>query len=216
MAGGSPLHWPAGWPRTPAHDRERAKFHRKTSQGLGWGSRRISIGEAANFLVDELIRLGIAKLPDGEYDYILSTDLKLRLDGLPYSNQKSPDDPGVAAWWTPWGEDGQRVIAIDRYDRIADNIYAIGKTIEAMRGIDRWGGGEILTRTFAGFTALPSPESIKAESDPWSIIGVSQGANIDDVKRAYRIALSAAHPDKGGNSAYFQAVKDAGRTLGVA
>jgi hypothetical protein len=33
-----------------------------------------------------------------------------------------------------------------------------------MRGIERWGGGEIMVRTFTGFTALPGPDGPEPES----------------------------------------------------
>jgi hypothetical protein len=93
---------------------------------------------------------------------IISSDLKLRNDGLPYSNQRTPEDNGIAVWWKIDGE--RRVIAPDKYTKIEDNLYAIGKTLEAMRGIERWGGGEIMVRTFTGFTALPGPDGPEPES----------------------------------------------------
>jgi hypothetical protein len=46
--------------------------------------------------------------------------------------------------------------ACDRWDSVADNVQAIRKTIEALRGIERWGTGDMVQRAFAGFVALPS------------------------------------------------------------
>ena len=74
-----------------------------------------------------------------ECDVIISTNLRLKKDGYPYSNQIEPSDKGCAVWWRE--SPAEKVIALDKYDRTADNLYAIGKTIEAMRGIERWGGG---------------------------------------------------------------------------
>jgi len=202
----SPLSWPNGWKRTPRHQRKHSQFSRKTD---AYRRREISIAEAASFVLDQLRMMAV---PDG--DVIISTDLKLKLDGLPYSNQREPEDTGAAVWWRPAGAKTERVIAVDIYDRIADNIYAIGKTLEAMRGIDRWGGGEILERTFTGFTALPSPENAGG-LDPYQVIGADRGASPDEIKRTYRKALSTAHPDKGGSADKFHQVSEAGRLLGL-
>lgn len=177
-------------------------------QGNHW-KRDVTISEAASHALDQLRIMGVH-----HEDVIVSTDLKLRLDGLPYSNQREPEDPGAAVWWRPKGSKHDRVIAIDIYDRIADNIYAIGKTLEAMRGIERWGGGEILERTFTGFAALPSPETAGG-IDPHIIIGAPLEASLDLKRHAYRVALSNAHPDKGGTPEQFHRVREAGRALGL-
>lgn len=203
----SPLTWPNGWPRTAAHDRQRARFAKKTDR---YYQRPVTIDEATRYTLDQLRLMGVH-----HEDVIVSTDLKLRLDGLPYSNQREPEDPGASVWWRPRGADKERVIAIDIYDRIADNIYAIGKTLEAMRGIERWGGGEILERTFTGFTALPPPE-MAGGVDPFEVIQVSRQASADEQRTAYRRALSASHPDKGGDPDRFRTVIEAGRALGLA
>lgn len=173
----SPLCWPDGWKRTKRP--ERSRFGRYNS--------KVSISKATWFVLDELRRMGI---PD--FNVIISTDLKLRQDGLPYSNQREPEEQGVSVWWKDGGR--QKVIALDKYDRIADNLYAIGKTIEAMRGIERWGSGEILERTFTGFTALPPA------GRPWrQVLGYPEGNDLTEVKRLYRKAMTVQHPDHGGD-----------------
>lgn len=188
-----PLTWPTGWKRTA--DKEHARFSKKTGQ---YQRRDISISDAVGFVLEELKRMGI-----GDWNVIISTNLKLRLDGLPYSGQRDPDDNGVSVWWKDG--DSQKVIAIDKYYRAADNLYAIGKTIEALRGIDRWGSGEILERTFTGFTALPN---LKEES--WSqVIGVPAHAPTVEVKELFRKARFKAHPDQGGSAEEFHRVNQA-------
>ena len=82
----------------------------------------------------------------GGTDLIISSNLKLRLDGLPYSNQRSPEDKGIAVYFTFKGE--QKVIACDTFDLIGCNLWAVAKTIEAMRGIDRWGCSQIIDKAF--------------------------------------------------------------------
>lgn len=203
----SPLTWPAGWGRTPQNDQVRARFHKKVAGS--WRTNAITVAVAADLVLHQL------KLMDVWQDkVIISTNLRLRLDGLPYSNQRRVGDEGVAVWWLPDYLDQHRVIAVDRYDRLADNLYAIGRTLEAMRGIDRWGGGEILERTFTGFAALPPPDKAGG-IDPHQIIGIESDAKAHEKMRAYRSALSTAHPDHGGSNDQFHAVREAGKTLGL-
>lgn len=202
----SPLTWPTGWKRTDTHDRARARFNKK--KWSGYGTRQLTINDAREALEGEMWRLGV------EGEFILSTDLQLRLDGFPRSGQREPEDPGASVWWRPPGADQDRVIAIDIYDRVADNIYAIAKTIEAMRGIKRWGGGEVLERTFTGLTALPSPETAGGV-DPYQVIGIDRGASDVEIRRAFNKARSKAHPDHGGSTERFNQVIEAGRQLGL-
>ncbi|WP_208624220.1 hypothetical protein [Paraburkholderia eburnea] len=139
----------------------------------------------------ELSRLGI-----GRDDIVISTNLKTRLDGLPRSDQKAPDDPGVAVYWeTRKGK--RRVMAIDQYQKVADNLAAVAATLDAMRAIERHGGAQILDRAFTGFAALAAP----AAGRPWrEVIGVSQTeCDLAAVRVAFRRRASAVHPDKGGS-----------------
>ena len=50
-------------------------------------------------------------------------------------------------------------------------------------------------------------------SDHYSTLGVSKNASSDEIKKAYRKAASAHHPDKGGNKEKFQEVQSAYETL---
>ena len=186
----SPLHWPEGWARSETQERSR----------FGKWNDPVTINKATRFVLDELSRMGVF-----QSDVIVSTNLKLRIDGLPYSNQKQPEDKGVSVWWIKDGK--QMVLALDKYDRIADNIYAVGKTIEAMRGIERWGSGEILQRTFTGFQALPDPES--ASKPSWQQVLNYYGDSLSEAKTAYLKARKAAHPDHGGSTEEFKAVEEA-------
>src|SRR5690606_31281193 len=113
-----PLQWPAGWPRTPAHKRQRSRF-----QPNGLADEAMSIRW-------ELERLG-ARYP------VVSTNIALRRDGLPYSNQKRPDDPGVAVYFELDGR--AQCIPCDRWQTVEENARAIWKSIEALRGLERWG-----------------------------------------------------------------------------
>lgn len=164
-----PLYWPEGRKRTEAYRRQRSKF-------------RTGFGAAVNLVVDELRRLGAR-------NSVVSTNVRLRRDGLPLAEAKRVDDVGVAVYFGYKGK--QTCFACDRWDRVEDNIYAIAKTIEAMRGIARWGTGDMLDAAFNGFTALPKP-------DDWRAV-LGNAATVAEIESRYREKARAAHPDAGGS-----------------
>lgn len=190
----SPLCWPNGWRRTKS--RTSAKFSKSESvkriYGEGYYNQRreLTIEDSVKRVLGELDRMGITR-----GSIIISSDLRLRNDGLPYSNQATSKlDPGVAVYW----QDGKsrRCMAIDRYDRIADNLAAVAATIEAMRAIERHGGAEILDRAFTGFAALPAPA---VQDAPHEVLGVEPNASRGEIEYAYRRLAQQSHPDVGGS-----------------
>lgn len=187
-----PLAWPAGWRRTSAAERARARFNRKESHYNGDGtlssckrSASLTIAQGTERVLEALGKMGFRQ------SVVISSNLALRNDGLPRSGQRAPDDPGVAVYW---GAKAPRCIAVDQYDRVADNLAAIAATLEAMRAIERHGGAEILDRAFTGFTALPQPEQ-------WfQVLGVKPTATRGEIDDAYRRLAMKYHPDRGGSS----------------
>lgn len=103
------------------------------------------------------------------------------------------NDHGVAVYFEREGK--QMVFACDRWDRVQDNLRAIHKTIEAMRGVERWGASDMMERAFSAFEALPAPKT------PWEILGVQRGASEAEIQSAYRNKARMAHPDSGGSTA---------------
>lgn len=170
-----PLQWPTGWPRTAAHRRQRSKF------------KPGALADEAQETRWELQRLG-ARHP------VISTNIELRRDGLPYSNRRSPDDPGVAVYFTYEGR--QQCIPCDRWATVEENLRAVWKSIEALRSLERWGAKSFVDAAFTGFTALPSPNTARAW---WEVLGVSQHASADEINAAYRSKAKAAHSDTGGS-----------------
>jgi len=166
-----PLRWPDGRPR--AKRRQNAPF-------------QMTLAKARDHLMNEIRLLG-GKQP------ILSSNLELRLDGLPYANQKAPDDPGIAVYFIY--KDTQHCFACDDWRRVEDNVRAIGKTIEALRGIARWGTGDMMERAFQGFAALPAP----GEEPWWSVLGFYDEAEAlfqGDYEIRAKKLLQQCHPDK--------------------
>lgn len=179
-----PLTWPGGQPRTPPHMKQYARFD--TSQEI-----------AQQRIMDEIWRLGGS-------DIIISTNIELRKDGMPYASGKPPSDTGVAVYFNFNGN--PMAFACDKWIYIKDNMQAIAKTIEALRGIERWGSGEMMRAAFTGFQALPSPEP------HWSqVLGVDIDASVDDIETAYRKKARDFHPDREGGSATKMAQLNAAR-----
>lgn len=199
-----PLAWPQGWPR--AQQRKRAKFSKGERQystvpgsnGSWVHHREITIADGTARVLAELQAL---KVPHGEA--IISTNLELRLDGLPRSGQRMPDDPGVAVYWRKPGEP-MKVMAIDIYDRVADNLAAVAATLNAMRAIERHGGAQILERAFTGFAALPPPKQW------WETLGFKvKPTLLADAEQRFRTLAKVDHPDAGGSRENFEAITDA-------
>src|SRR3546814_1489167 len=88
--------------------------------------------------------------------------------------------------------------ACDRWDTVRDNVRAIGKTIEAIRGIERWGASDMMERAFSAFEALPAPGGGVTLSC-WSVLGIEPGSSLAEIERAYRVSAKGAHPDTGGD-----------------
>ena len=184
---GYPLQWPSGWPRISYPT--RARF-------------QTSFATAVRELLRELDLLGAT-------DIVISSNLQLRRDGLPYSNQRQPEDRGIAVYFNLNGE--QQCIPCDKWDLTEDNIQAIRLTVAALRGLERWGAKEMVDAAFRGFKALPaSGESTPSDQRLWhEVLEVSPNASWEVVEAAYRRLLHKVHPDKGGSVQAFTEVQNA-------
>jgi hypothetical protein len=179
-----PLQWPEGWPRTKSYQRKDGRFKQD--------GKSITIAAACSRVLRELEMLGIVR-----DDIVISTNVQTRMDGLPRSDRTEPSDTGTAVYWQT-RKGMRRVMAIDQYASVADNLAATAATLEAMRAIDRHGGAQILDRAFTGFTALPAPGASRHWRD---VLGVEPGvANIGIVRTLYRALAMQRHPDRPGGS----------------
>lgn len=173
-----PLQWPAGWPRS--------KTQCKSAFSTG-------MDKATRNLLNEIRLLG-GRLP------VISSNAQYRLDGMPYARQSNLGDTGVAVYFQRKGQ--PMAFACDSYWTIHDNIHAIGKTIEALRAIERYGASDMMERAFTGFLELPAPIAAGMKR-PWrEVLEFGNGpANEAEIRRNYRILASDHHPDKGGSAA---------------
>lgn len=155
----------------------------------------------------------------GARSVVISTNVELRKDGLPYSGRREPEDTGVAVYFILDGQ--EKCIPIDRWRSVADNLRACAKTIEAMRGIERWGAKNLVDAAFRGFTALPPPDgayaeaaSVRIKRNPWELLDIAPGTrDLDYLEFKYKTAAKKAHPDQGGSSEDFVEVRNAYETI---
>jgi hypothetical protein len=162
-----PLQWPNGWPKTDPKERESGNQF------------KVSIEGALKSLNREVELLGGTTL-------VLSSNYNL--------TARNPKEPGVVAYFTY--ENTQVAIPCDRWARIEANVRAIALTIEAMRGMERWGAKHMIKAMFSGFKALPD----RVGHRPWQV--VMQLADMcaeADARKRYRDLARARHPDSGGN-----------------
>jgi hypothetical protein len=179
-----PLCWPEGWKRTPNHQIRSAKFLRN--------KQFPSVMEGLNRVLRQLNSMGI-----GRNDVLVSTNVPTRLDGMPRSDQREPEDRGAAVYWRKAQDAPMQCIAVDIYNRVGDNLCAIAATLEALRAIERHGGAQVQERSFRGFAALPASTSAR----PWrDVFGVGMSNPTKDLIEAqFRSLLRVRHPDAGGS-----------------
>lgn len=175
-----PLYWPEGRKKTAGYHREAARFE------TGFARARDNVVREVELLCGKYTKTNL----------IISTNIALRRDGLPLANQRQPEDTGVAVYFNYKGK--QVCFACDRWKKIEDNMHAIAKTIDALRGIARWGTGDMLEAAFKGFVALPSPTSKRTWREVMGF-DLAYRPHGDDIKHRYRELASKRHPDKGGS-----------------
>lgn len=176
-----PLQWPDGWPRTAQYARRRAPY-------------KVPPGKAISDLVWSLGKLGADRRK-----IIISTNVPVRNDGLPYATTSRVDDPGVAVYWTTT-KMGEMSVGCDKWDSTDSNIRAIGLSLEGLRAMDRAGATQILDRAFQAFGALP-PATVAPVTRPWWEVfempeAVATVLTMPMIEARYRELAAKHHPDK--------------------
>lgn len=179
-----PLQWPEGWKRTAVMARRRAPY-------------KVTPERALDEMLHSLKLLGADKRT-----IIVSSNVPVRNDGMPYASYRAPEDPGVAVYWNTKAL-GERVIACDRWDGVHANIRAIGLAVDGLRAMDRAGATQILERAFSAFAALPPASAAPVMRPWWEVFGMPQellgSLSLAMVEARYRELAAKAHPDTGGS-----------------
>lgn len=177
-----PLKWPPHWPRS----KNPVKSQFKTS-----------LHKALDNVHEELRRFGdnAGKCVSA---VVISSNVTL--------GKQRPDDPGVAVYFA-W--DGiSTCIAVDRYDKVEDNLQAIAHCIEAERTKIRHGGLHLVRATFQGYAALPAPES-KEYAAWWLVLKCEQNSTIEHIENQYKKLAKEYHPDQPGGDSHKMALLNA-------
>lgn len=191
-----PLQWPEGWKRWEGQ-RDPGRF-----DGTPGTVRDMLLLE-----IDRLVLGRESRTRMVRRDLIvISTNMPLRRDGLPMSGRVAPEDPGVAVYFK---RDGKPMcFACDKYDRVWKNMRAIQKTIEALRGIERWGSSDMMERAFTGFAALPAPGA----RPWWEVMGLNGSESKDAIRSRFRELARQRHPDSGGSDQLMAELNEAYKT----
>lgn len=183
-----PLHWPSDYPRKTEQEKKTSRF-------------TTTLGRARDFVKDEIRRIG------GK-DPVISTNIPLKQNGdLRADWSKSRiDDSGVAVYFMY--NDKQVCLCCDTHHKVWDNLYAVGRAIDALRRIDRDGVSDFLNRTFSGFKAIPQEAS--SGKNCWEILGIEPVSNRHVIQEAYKARAKEIHPDvKGGSTEAFCELQEA-------
>jgi hypothetical protein len=179
-----PLQWPAGYPRI-ARPSDNYKFFPS-----GFSS------EAYN-LQEELRRMKAKNV-------VISTNIPVLENGNPYAKYPKPVDTGVAVYFSV--DNKAMAICCDKWNTVEANLRALAMSVEAMRGLDRWGVSQVMERAFMGFKALPE----RAASFPWwEVLGVSRVCTMKEIKEAYKKKSKIHHPSAGGEPHKWRELQEA-------
>lgn len=170
----------------------------------GYGKYDLSISAALTRVQEEVRRMGGTGLR-------VDTDLRVRNDGLPYSKQAAPEDPGVVVAFRLSGNKAV-VFPCDRYSKVEQNLAAIAATLEAKRAIERHGVSTV-EREFEGYAALPASIPLPGKRPAWDVLGVSPDAPPNVIEAAFKALALERHPDRGGTNAAFVELSDARMTM---
>lgn len=168
-----PLTWPDSKPRCAHRTRSRfdaslAKAHKEIEEEMG----RWRVGNA----------------------FVISMAPAFR---------RMTTDPGVALWFNLPLKRNQlkrelRVIACDSYDLQEHNLYAIAKTLYALRAIERW-GAYTLEQAVEGARPMLMPPAGMGKKPWWEVLNVASNWPLEAIEMKYQALAKKAHPDNGGS-----------------
>lgn len=198
------------WPGELTTRREVANFRSPSYTDPDTGrwvpAARTKIGKTMRELATEFEQI---KATNPRLQVAVTRD-QITLDGRLYARAQ-PWHPGVILVFdSPRGE--QRYPS-DHYSHWEDNLRAIVLTLNAMRGIERWGVGDVRGSYLAIESARAMP-STPFGHEPASVLRwlteflqAEPGGHVPTEARAMiRLAQRTTHPDHGGDAEQFRLV----------
>lgn len=154
---------------------------RRDAQFKSTGGRRIGYDQTIHELEYEVDRLGGTDIVIG----VGLTEYDVKTDGSPRANARPMLHPGVEISFN--SKHGRLTYATDVYTDWRDNVRAIVKGLEALRGLDRWGVAR-RGEQYAGFAMLTAGPGLE-----------ELGKQMVEKYGSVNAALKATHPDTGNN-----------------
>lgn len=177
-----PLAWPQGWPRTPIEKRGDGSQFSRPHPNPPW-----TWAGALDRLDREIDLLRASSV-------VVSSNFERDLRGNLRPGRLRPADQGIALYFTLRAK--PKVMACDRFVKAEHNMRSLTLAIDAMRALERHGGGVMMERAFEGFAAIGAPGA----KDWWLVLGVAPTASVAEIEDAYRKLARERHPDKVGGS----------------
>jgi hypothetical protein len=148
MSEAYPLRWPDGWPKRPGY--------------MGGGPfKGLTPEKALNSLRHELRLLGAQNV-------VISSNLRPR-NYIVVARADARSQPGIALYFMLKAR--AMTMAQDVYSSPYANMRSLALAIEAMRQLERHGGGHMMQRAFGGFAQLPPPKGQQATPRrPWRVV----------------------------------------------
>lgn len=215
------------WPGEQTAERQSHRFRKTVRRQSDWrGSYKTTVSEVDWSGTVALLERELEHL-DAENILLQMavTDRDIRQDGWIRANAR-PEHPGVILTFD--SRHGPLSYPCDTFTDWQANVRGIAKSLEWLRGVDRYGvskrgeqytgwgrlppaGGSTSTMTAevaAKVVAEAGGDGMAFEDDIELLLGYE-----DLCKKAYRKAAAHTHPDHGGSTRDFQLVQEAKRVL---
>lgn len=164
-----PLTWPPNWPRTVTP---------------GASQFKTSLEGAINNVEKSIAAFARDSSKKVE-NVIVSTNFAMM--------DRRPKDSGVAVYFRWDGID--TCIAVDRYQKIEDNLQAVHHVLEAERVKLRHGGLNLVRAAFRGYAALPPPAAVMNWRVAFDFSPDNLALTLEMVQKRYKALAKVYHPD---------------------
>jgi len=151
----------------------------------------------------------------GAKSFVIEADFReqdIRLDGMPRSNARSPEFPGIRVSFE--SKHGPLQYQTDTCAFWQHNVRSIALGLEALRAVDRYG---ITSRAeqYTGFKAIESGGLGTRAAE--AIVRKYAGPKVSDsLQENWKHARRHTHPDKhGGDHTLWNELEEAGKVLGL-